>query len=82
MTTRTRSLTSVIADRCRTLVCRIRAFLDELDYAQRRMLEIRTGYAFTPEERARRAHAEVRRLERLLDDEPPQRRPETVKRPA
>jgi hypothetical protein len=74
MTTRTRPLTSLIADGCRVLARRVRAVFHELDYAQRRMLEIRTGYVFTPEERARRAHAEVRRLERLLDEAPSERR--------
>jgi hypothetical protein len=61
---------------------RVRTVLQELDYAQRRRLEIRTGYAFTPEERCRRARAEIRALEHLLDDEPPDRPQNSAERPA
>ena len=64
------------------LARRVRALLTELDYAQRRLLEIRTGYVFTPEERARRARAETRQLERLLDGEPHEHPLDSVKRPA
>ena len=80
MTITRRRPTSPIVDRLRTLVRRVRAVAQELDYAQRRLLEIRTGYVFTPEERDRRSRAEIRRLEHLLDAEPPERRPDGIKR--
>jgi hypothetical protein len=82
MTTTRRRLKPPIVDRLRTRLQRMRAVLRELDYAQRRLLEIRTGYVFTPEERARRTRAEIRSLEHLLDAEPSERPPDSVKRPA
>ncbi len=49
------------------LMAGVREFVGELDYGQRRALEVRTGYVFTPETERRLARDEVRRLEALYD---------------
>lgn len=64
------------------LVRRVRAFFGELDYAQRRLLELQTGQVLTDETRARNAQAEILRLEQLLDGESHQHPLDDVERPA
>ncbi len=49
------------------LTARLREIVRELDYGQRRALEVRTGYVFTPETERRLARDEIRRLEALYD---------------
>jgi hypothetical protein len=51
------------------LISRLREIAGELDYGQRRALEVRTGYVFTPETERRLARAEIRRLEALYDSD-------------
>ena len=64
------------------LVCRVRAFLGALGYAQRRLLELQTGQVLTDQTRARHTQAEIRALERLLDAESHEHPLDDVKRPA
>jgi len=49
------------------LIVRLREIGRELDYGQRRALEVRTGYVLTPETERRLAREEIRRLEALYD---------------
>ncbi len=49
------------------LIAHLREIGVELDYGQRRALEVRTGYVFTPETERRLARDEVRRLEALYE---------------
>ena len=53
----------------------LRERLSEIDYANRRLLEIRTGYTFTPETERRIARAEVMRLRDLFQLEFEDQRP-------
>lgn len=64
------------------LVRRVRAFFGELDYAQRRLLELQTGQVLTDETRARHTQAEIRELEQLLDAEPHEHPLHSAKRTA
>ncbi|MCL2418157.1 MAG: hypothetical protein FWD04_02610 [Conexibacteraceae bacterium] len=56
-----------LATRAHKAIRRIREIASEMDYAQRRVLEIRTGLAFTPETKRAIARAEILRLEVLHD---------------
>jgi hypothetical protein len=49
---------------------RLKRAYDEIDYAQKRMLEINSGRILTPESRRRAARAEVEQLNALLAAEP------------
>ena len=51
--------------RARRMAGRLREIAAEIDYAQRRLLELRTGVAFTPETERALARAEVAELEAL-----------------
>ncbi|HEX5192105.1 MAG TPA: hypothetical protein VFW09_04820 [Solirubrobacteraceae bacterium] len=64
------------------LVRRVRAFFGELDYAQRRLLELQTGHMLTDETRARHTQTEIRELEQLLDAEAHEHTLHSARRPA
>jgi hypothetical protein len=66
------------------VIARVREIWGEMDYAQRRVLEIKTGYVFTPETERRLARGQVRRLQDLfeLDYEDPRSLPPTPLRPS
>ena len=51
--------------RARCILRRLREMAAEIDYAHRRLLEIRTGIPFTQETERALARAEIRRLEVL-----------------
>ncbi len=51
--------------RARRILRHLREIAAELDYAQRRVLEIRTGIPFTPETERALARSEIARLEAL-----------------
>ena len=51
--------------RARRILRRLREIATEIDYVQRRLLEIRTGIPFTPETERALARAEIARLETL-----------------
>ena len=57
----------LLPERTRRLLARGRALYGELDYAQRRLLEIQTGEVLTPETARRQARALVAQLEALYE---------------
>jgi hypothetical protein len=59
----------------RHMVGRLRQIAAEIDYAQRRMLELRTGIPFTPETERAVARAEVAGLEALYAQPDREREP-------
>jgi hypothetical protein len=56
---------STSASRAGRAITRIRRTWAELDYAQRRLLEIRTGIPFSDDEKRARRWAEIDELEAL-----------------
>lgn len=61
--------------RVRRIVRHVREIAAELDYAQRRLLEIRTGISLTPETERARVRSEIARLEALYAQPPTPARP-------
>ncbi|HYB29772.1 MAG TPA: hypothetical protein VEF89_24400 [Solirubrobacteraceae bacterium] len=54
-----------MSSRARRILRRLREIATEIEYVQRRLLEIRTGVPFTPETERALARAEIARLETL-----------------
>ncbi len=59
-------MTSTTSHRSRHLIRRVRRVLGELDYAQRRSLELRTGVPFTVRGEDAVTRAKINELERLF----------------
>lgn len=53
------------ATRMSRTIARLKALWSDLDYAQRRLLEIQTGVAFTTPQERRRSVLRVRQLDHL-----------------
>ncbi|MGO9957129.1 MAG: hypothetical protein ACLP50_14365 [Solirubrobacteraceae bacterium] len=68
-----------MSTRARRILGRLRRTAAELDYAQRRLLELRTGIPLTPETERALARAETAKLETLYAQ--PDRDPEPTRSP-
>jgi hypothetical protein len=61
---------TVLRARIGARIARLRRSAGEIDYARKRLLEIRTGHTFTEQTRRRRAQQEIDALYALFRTEP------------